>query len=67
MIGACTETDGELLLLEEAGAWVQLRSSRNAGCPFTVIGVSVIGHVSVIGPLGLQDVNAYSRSLDTQS
>jgi hypothetical protein len=65
--GVRTEADGELLLLEETGAWVQLRSSRNAACPFgVVIGVSVIEHVSVTGPLGLQNANAYSRSPDTR-
>lgn len=29
--GAGVEAGGELLLLDEAGAWVQLLSSRNAG------------------------------------
>jgi len=38
------------LLFEEAGASVQLLSSRNADWPFSVIGVSVIVHVWVIGP-----------------
>lgn len=41
---------GELLLLEEAGAWVQLCTSWKSGWPSTVIGVRVTVQVSVIGP-----------------
>jgi len=43
-------TGGELLLLEEAGAWVQLCTSWNSDCPSTVIGVRITVQVSVMGP-----------------
>jgi len=41
---------GELLLSDEAGAWVQLWTSWNSCCPATVIGVRVTVQVSVMGP-----------------